>query len=113
MVGFINCKIKELHVHVHVAIVAAYFVSHCGCSFSKLLILHARHMHFHVSQTDNRSIAETAMNQKSSRSHSIFTISLESRVKSDDGGASVRISSLVSLSDKHFLFQFSFYNINI
>ena len=50
------------------------------------------------SSSENRSIGETNMNERSSRSHTLFTMTVESRLREgeeeDDG--TVRVATLVS-----------------
>ena len=46
--------------------------------------------------TGNRSVGETNMNDRSSRSHTIFTLTIESRLRDEEGGdGTVRVASLV------------------
>ena len=47
---------------------------------------------------DNRSIGETAMNEQSSRSHTVFAITVESRCREGEGddAGTVKIATLVS-----------------
>ena len=51
-----------------------------------------------TSSSENRSIGETNMNERSSRSHTLFTMTVESRLREgeeeDDG--TVRVATLVS-----------------
>lgn len=44
--------------------------------------------------TGNRKTASTLMNNESSRSHSIFTIYIETAEKTDDGGQRIRAGKL-------------------
>ena len=47
---------------------------------------------------DNRSVGETNMNDHSSRSHTIFTLTIESRLRDEEGGdGTVKVASLVSI----------------
>ena len=47
--------------------------------------------------SDNRSVGETNMNDRSSRSHTIFTLTIESRLRDEEGGdGTVKVASLVS-----------------
>ena len=46
---------------------------------------------------ENRTVGKTSMNEWSSRSHSIFTLSVESRLRDEEGGdGTVKVASLVS-----------------
>ena len=48
---------------------------------------------------DNRSVGETNMNDHSSRSHTIFTLTIESRLRDEEGGdGTVKVASLVSIN---------------
>jgi kinesin family member 3B len=42
----------------------------------------------------NRSVGATQMNQDSSRSHSVFTVTIESTGKGPDGGEHIRVGKL-------------------
>lgn len=42
----------------------------------------------------NRSVGATLMNQTSSRSHSIFTVTVESSIEGDDGEAHIKVGKL-------------------
>lgn len=44
--------------------------------------------------SNNRSIGETAMNKDSSRSHSIFTIYIESQITDEKGNERIRAGKL-------------------
>lgn len=44
--------------------------------------------------SENRKVAETLMNEKSSRSHSVFSIIIESSSKTESGVTSTRFSRL-------------------
>ena len=47
---------------------------------------------------ENRSVGETNMNDRSSRSHTIFTLTVESRLRDEEGGdGTVKVASLVSV----------------
>lgn len=50
---------------------------------------------------DNRTIGETLMNPQSSRSHTIFTLTVESRETTDE--SLIRMSHLVSTTNSKFL----------
>ena len=43
---------------------------------------------------DNRTFGETNMNERSSRSHTVFTVAVESRSREEDG--TVKVAYLVS-----------------
>ena len=51
---------------------------------------------------ENRSVGETNMNDRSSRSHTIFTLTVESRLRDEEGGdGTVKVASLVSICNMY------------
>ena len=55
---------------------------------------HTLHSHTHThTHTVNRTTGETKMNDRSSRSHAVLSITVESRIK--DGDGTVKVAALV------------------
>lgn len=80
---------------VNVSELAGVLVRGQGMNSTKCLHFKGEH-HVIFAVAENRTVGTTLMNDKSSRSHSIFTITIESRLKSpEETDGVVKVAALV------------------